>query len=73
MKDGWLRWARTRRGCVALIACVAVVALASCGKDAERSEATGEVTASGDVGVFDVRVGDCLGELPGDLDAAPRR
>ncbi len=65
--DEWVvaMGARKRAWIVTLVACVAVAALASCGADAERSETTGEVTASGDVGAFDVRVGDCLSEVPG--------
>jgi len=49
--------------------CLAVLALTSCGGGAERDEASGEVTASGDVDAFELRVGDCLGNLPGETAA----
>jgi hypothetical protein len=54
------------RGWAVLLACVVVVALVSCGGDAERSEATGEVIASGAVDAFEVQVGDCVNNPPDD-------
>lgn len=49
---------RSRRAALALFA---VLALAGCSDEPEREEATGELQESGDVDVFDVEVGDCLG------------
>ena len=60
MRAGRTRW----------LAAVAVLALAACGDGAERSEDTGEVTASGDVGAFDVRVGDCVNDPAADAPTA---
>jgi hypothetical protein len=43
------------------LAFFAVFALTACSGEPEREEATGELQESGDVDVFDVQVGDCLG------------
>jgi len=61
----------------AAVAAVAALALFGCSSDdPERDEETGELSTSGDVGVFDLEVGDCLGEETGEgeiesLEAAP--
>ena len=60
----------------AVVAAVAALALFGCSSDPERDEETGELAESGDVDVFDLEVGDCLGEETGDgeiesLEAAP--
>ena len=60
----------------AVVAAVAALALIGCSSDPERDEETGELAESGDVDVFDLEVGDCLGEETGDgeiesLEAAP--
>jgi hypothetical protein len=60
----------------AAVAAVAALALFGCSSDPERDEETGELAESGDVGVFDLEVGDCLGEEISEgevesLEAAP--
>ena len=59
-----------------MVAAVAALALIGCSSDPERDEETGELAESGDVDVFDLEVGDCVGEETGDgeiesLEAAP--
>ena len=56
--------ARVRIGRAGLLAAVAVLAMTACSDGAERSEDSGEVTASGDVGAFDLQVGDCVDDPP---------
>lgn len=61
----------------AAVAALAALALFGCSNDdPERDEETGELAESGDVDVFDLEVGDCLGEETGEgeiesLEAAP--
>ena len=60
----------------AAVAAVAALALFGCSSDPERDEETGELAESGDVDVFDLKVGDCLGEETGEgeiesLEAGP--
>jgi hypothetical protein len=60
----------------AAVAALAALALFGCSSDPERDEESGELAESGDVDVFDLEVGDCLGEETGEgeiesLEAAP--
>ncbi len=60
----------------AVVAALAALALFGCSSDPERDEESGELAESGDVDVFDLEVGDCLGEETGEgeiesLEAAP--
>lgn len=57
--------ARTSRAAVAALAAVAAVLLAGCSDDGDepQRDASGNVTESAGADVFDVRVGDCLGDF----------
>ncbi len=51
----------TLRCAAAVLAGAAALSLAACGpQDAQRDEATGEITASAEADVFSLQVGDCL-------------
>ncbi|WP_447643816.1 septum formation family protein [Nocardioides zeae] len=49
-----------RRALAAGFALAAATTLAACGDDAERDDASNEITAAGDADVFDLEVGDCF-------------
>lgn len=49
---------RTHRWALAVVAAVVIVGCAP-----ERDDETGELAESGDVGVFDLKVGDCLADF----------
>ncbi|PZF84371.1 septum formation family protein [Jiangella anatolica] len=57
--------ARTTRAAAAVAAMVAAIVLAGCSDDGDepKRDASGNVTESAGADVFDVRVGDCLGDF----------